>query len=165
MKQMPYQCVCARGSCGPACGPKAHRWPSGAPHCCTSPVSAKWPGDPHPTLPPLNNRTPTPHPNPLAPASPPHPRVPLPRLVRPYRTINMPPRRPCPPHARHSHPRWLAPLLLLVPSPASALNVADQPWSKARGFARFTKRALVAAGAAVVSSIPVNPLDVAKVRQ
>jgi hypothetical protein len=30
MKQMPYQCACARGSCGPACGPKAHRWPSDA---------------------------------------------------------------------------------------------------------------------------------------
>jgi hypothetical protein len=85
--------------------------------------------------------------------------------VRPYCTINVPPRRPCPPHARHSHPRWLAPLLLPVPSPASALNVVGQPWSKARGFAGFTKRALVAAGAAVVSSIPVNPLDVAKVRR
>ena len=118
-----------------------------------------------PTLPPLNNHTPTPHPNPLAPASPPHPRVLLYRLVRPYRTINVPPRRPCPPHARHSHPRWLAPLLLPVPSPASALNVVGQPWSKARGFAGFTKRALVAADAAVVSSIPVNPLDVAKVRR
>ncbi|PWZ34555.1 DEAD-box ATP-dependent RNA helicase 6 [Zea mays] len=116
-----------------------------------------------PTLPPLNNCIPTLHPNPLAPASPPHPRVLLPRLVRPYRTINVPPRRPCPPHARHSHPRWLAPLLLPVPSPASALNVAGQPWSKARGFAGFTKRALVAAGAAVVSAILVNPLDVAKV--
>jgi hypothetical protein len=115
--------------------------------------------------PPLNNRTPTLHPNPLAPASPPHPRVLLYRLVRPYRTINVPPRRPCPPHARHSHPRWLAPLLLPVPSPASALNVAGQPWSKARGFAGFTKRALVAAGAAVVSAILVNPLDVAKVRR
>jgi hypothetical protein len=55
-----------------------------------------------PTLPPLNNHTPTPHPNPLAPASPPHPRVPLTRLVRPYHTINVPPRLPCPPHARHS---------------------------------------------------------------
>ncbi|PWZ16021.1 Nuclear poly(A) polymerase 1 [Zea mays] len=48
------------------------------------------------------------------------------------------------------------------PFPTSALNVAGQPWSKARGFAGFTKRALVAAGAAVVSSIPVNPLDVTK---
>jgi hypothetical protein len=88
-----------------------------------------------PTLPPLNNRTPTSHPNPLAPASPPHPRVPLPRLVHPYRTINVPPRRPCPPHARHSHPRWLAPLLLPVPSlpplsmwPAShGVRLGDSP--------------------------------------
>jgi hypothetical protein len=83
-------------------------WPSGAPHCCTSPISARWPGDPQ-TLPPRNNRTPTPHTNPLAPASPtpacspPLPRSPLPRHQR-----ASPP--PLPPHARRSHPRWLAPL-------------------------------------------------------
>ena len=65
----------------------------------------------------------------------------------------------------HSHPRWLAPLLLPVPSPASGLNTAGQPRSKARGFAGFTERALVAADAAVVSAILVNPLGIAKVRR
>jgi hypothetical protein len=66
---------------------------------------------------------------------------------------------------RHSHPRWLVPLLLLVPSPTSGLNTAGQPWSKARGFAGFTERALVAADTTVVSAILVNPVDVAKVHR
>ncbi|ONM22583.1 Inactive LRR receptor-like serine/threonine-protein kinase BIR2 [Zea mays] len=53
----------------------------------------------------------------------------------------------------------------MVSSPPSGpfpCLTASQRWSKARGFAGFTERALVAAGAAVVSAILVNPLDVAK---
>uniref|UniRef100_A0A804QBF3 Uncharacterized protein n=1 Tax=Zea mays TaxID=4577 RepID=A0A804QBF3_MAIZE len=87
-------------------------------------------------LPPRNNRAPTPHRNRLAPStarSPlPHPpRSPLPRHQRAspaaHPVLPMPNRDGYAPHPRatclllprRSHPRWLAPLLLLVPSPAS----------------------------------------------